>query len=145
MLRLTSPAFASGGPIPVRYTCDGADEVPPLTWSGVPPEAKSLALVCSDPDAPRGTFYHWAIHAIPPDTSQLPRPGLSEAVNDFGKPGYGGPCPPRGHGPHHYHFRLYALDVASLPLGRQARCAEVEHLARQHAVAEADYVGIYSR
>ncbi|WP_448192746.1 YbhB/YbcL family Raf kinase inhibitor-like protein [Azospirillum sp. sgz301742] len=145
MLHLTSPAVASGGRIPERHTCDGRDEKLPLAWSGVPQEAKSLALVCSDPDAPRGTFYHWAVYNIPPDGTHLPVHGVPEAVNDFGRAGYGGPCPPRGHGPHHYHFRLYALDVPALPLGAGTRCADIERLARQHAIAEAELVGIYER
>jgi phosphatidylethanolamine-binding protein (PEBP) family uncharacterized protein len=95
MLHLASPAIASGGRIPERHTCDGRDETLPLAWTGVPVEAKSLALVCSDPDAPRGTFYHWAVYNIPPDGTRLPAYGVPEAVNDFGKAGYGGPCPLR--------------------------------------------------
>ncbi|WP_431858070.1 YbhB/YbcL family Raf kinase inhibitor-like protein [Azospirillum sp.] len=145
MLHLTSPAVASGGRIPERHTCDGRNEELPLVWGGVPAGAKSLALVCSDPDAPRGTFHHWAVYDIPPDAIGLPARGAHEAVNDFGQPGYGGPCPPRGHGPHHYHFRLYALDVPTLSLGPRTRCADVEQAARRHAIAEADLVALYSR
>ena len=147
-MHLASRAFENGGRIPDRFTCDGDNEMPPLEWTGVPPEARSLALVCSDPDAPSGTFYHWAVQDIPPDVRHLPdrtHSGMREAVNDFGRSGYGGPCPPRGHGFHHYHFRLYALDVPTLGLGPKTRCPEVERLARRHVLAEADLIGIYGR
>ena len=110
-MHLASRAFENGGRIPGRFTCDGDNEMPPLEWTGVPPEARSLALVCSDPDAPSGTFHHWAVYDIPPDVRHLPErkcAGMREAVNDFGRTGYGGPCPPRGHGSHRYCFRLYA-------------------------------------
>jgi hypothetical protein len=95
-MHLASRAFENGGRIPGRFTCDGDNEMPPLEWTGVPPEARSLALVCSDPDAPSGTFHHWAVYDIPPDVRHLPertRAGMREAVNDFGRTGYGGPCP----------------------------------------------------
>ena len=147
-MHLASRAFENGGRIPDRFTCDGDNEMPPLEWTGVPPEARSLALVCSDPDAPSGTFHHWAVYDIPPDVRHLPertRAGMREAVNDFGRTGYDGPCPPRGHGSHRYYFRLYALDVPTLGLDPKARCPEVERLARRHALAEAALIGLYGR
>lgn len=147
-MHLASRAFEPGGRIPSRFTCDGGDETPPLDWTDVPPETRSLALVCSDPDAPSGTFYHWAVFDIPTDVRHLPdigRAGLREAVNDFGRPGYRGPCPPHGHGLHHYHFRLYALDVPTLGLGPTVRCPEVERAARRHALANAELTVLYGR
>ena len=151
-LRLTTGAFENAGRIPRRFTCDGANVSPPLAWSGVPPEARSFAIVCSDPDAPGGTFHHWAIFDIPSGTAALAedcaRGGSGEwheALNDFGKKGYGGPCPPRGHGDHHYHFRLFALATERLPLGPRPSCRDVERAARDHLVAEAEVVGIYAR
>ena len=105
-LVITSPAIPPDGEIPAQYTCDGADISPPLTWSGVPDDAKSLVLIVEDPDAPSGAFYHWAIFDIPAGSRGLdagysatrPATGFREARNDFRKVGYGGPCPPKGHG-----------------------------------------------
>ena len=102
---LTSPAFQAGDKVPVKYTCSGQDVSPPLEWQDVPPDAKSLVLICLDPDAPSGVFHHWAIFDMLPDTPELTEgiarkesiPGGSrQAINDFGKSGYSGPCPPRG-------------------------------------------------
>src|SRR5579863_9714413 len=107
-MRFTSMAFAQKGNIPSRFTCDGGDVSPALAWSGVPANARSFAIVCSDPDAPAGVWYHWAIYDIPSEMTNLPEDlGIdagapTQALNDFGKWGYGGPCPPRGHGLHHY-------------------------------------------
>jgi Raf kinase inhibitor-like YbhB/YbcL family protein len=148
---LTSPAFAQGKSIPSRFTCDGGDYAPPLAWSGAPPETRSFALVCHDPDAPSGDFYHWAAFDIAADAASLPeslgpkKPPIREAINDFGRRGYGGPCPPGGHGQHHYHFTLYALDVPHLALAVNVRCREVERAAKAHALARADLIGTYSR
>lgn len=150
-LNMTTTAFQSGGRIPHRFTCDGANHSPPLSWSGAPAAARSFAIVCSDPDAPGGTFYHWAIFDIPRDTAALAErtegsgAGWHEALNDFGKKGYGGPCPPHGHGDHRYRFRLFALDTERLPLGRRPTCRDVERIASEHIVAEAEIVGLYSR
>ncbi|MCS6879253.1 MAG: YbhB/YbcL family Raf kinase inhibitor-like protein [Geminicoccaceae bacterium] len=152
-MRLASPAFAAGGRIPERYTCDGADLSPPLSWSGAPVSTRSFVLVCEDPDAPAGTWYHWAVFDIPADQTSLPE-GLAktekvgrlrQAINDFRKPGYGGPCPPRGHGTHHYRFRLLALSVGSLPLGPRPGCREVLSAAEPHILAGTELVGTYSR
>lgn len=148
---LTSAAFMQGKSIPSRFTCDGDDYPPPLAWSRAPRETRSFALVCHDPDAPSGDWYHWAAFDIPADAAGLaeslgPRKApVREAINDFGKSGYGGPCPPEGHGRHHYHFKLYALDVAHLELPASVRCREVERAAKAHALATAELIGTYSR
>jgi Raf kinase inhibitor-like YbhB/YbcL family protein len=152
-LQLTSPAFAPGARIPVRHSCEGEDLSPPLAWSDVPAEAESLALFCDDPDAPAGTWHHWALFDLPPTTTELrmgyPRDatvgGTRQAVNDFGVTGYRGPCPPPGHGTHHYHFRLLALDVAKLVVRDRAKCREALAAARLHAIAIAELIGTYSR
>ena len=150
-MRLTSTAFAGGGAIPRLYTCDGADVSPTLAWSGAPAGTRSFALVCSDPDAPSGVWYHWAAYDIPATTTSLPEhcpaeaSGFAQARNGFGRRGYGGPSPPRGHGRHHYYFKLFALDVARLGLGPSASCRDVEEAAEAHAIATVELVGVYSR
>lgn len=152
-MQLTSSAFANGETIPRRYTGEGDDMSPPLAWSGAPRDTKSLALICDDPDAPGGTFRHWAAYDIAPDQAELPeafprRAGtghLKQAVNDFGRAGYGGPMPPRGHGPHHYRFRLIALDTDHLRLDKEASVRDVEKAALAHKLAEAALVGLYER
>jgi Raf kinase inhibitor-like YbhB/YbcL family protein len=112
-IRLTSTAFDDGATIPERFTCDGDEVSPPLAWSGVPAEARSLALLVEDPDAPGGTFVHWTVFAIPPDTTGMEAgrvpAGAREGENSFGDSAYGGPCPPEGDEPHRYVFTLYAL------------------------------------
>lgn len=152
-LSLKSSAFSNGARIPLRHTCDGVNSSPPLAWSGVPPGAKALVLVCSDPDAPGGTFHHWAVYNISPDATGLEEGVrgtsggqiLLEAVNDFGRPGYGGPCPPYGHGPHRYVFRLSALSETLAGVHVTARCAEIIKLAKAHEIASAELVGVYER
>lgn len=152
-LTLSSPVFSDGGPMPERFTRDGANVSPPLKWSGVPDGTKSLALVVEDPDAPGGTFGHWAVFNIEPDATGLPeaeggKPGpdaLRQGKNDFGNAHYDGPEPPRGHGVHHYHFRLAALDVPSIDLPGQVGVAELWKEARKHALAETELVGTYER
>ena len=122
-LALTSPAIPPGGPIPAEYTCDGTDISPPLVWSGVPGGTQSLLVVIADPDAPGGTFYHWAIYGVPrrgwpglnAGFSRNPPAGVRQARNDFGTIGYRGPCPPRG-STHHYRIELYALSRPTLDL-----------------------------
>ena len=145
-LELTSSAFRDGQPIPTQYSCDGADQSPPLQWGQPPAGTRSFALVVDDPDAPSGTFRHWGAFDIPPSTRSMAAgqaPG-SQAANDFGKVGYGGPCPPKGHGPHHYHFKLFALDVERLGLGNP-KIADLEREARKHAIAEGELIGTYER
>lgn len=150
-MQLRSSGFSHDGAIPSRFTCDGDDLPPPLAWSGAPAGTRSFALVCHDPDAPSGDWYHWAVFDISAGDHELAegdgprnRP-QREAVNDFGKRGWGGPCPPRGHGHHHYHFKIYALDVERLDLPANTRCRNVERAAAGHALASAELVGIYSR
>jgi len=151
--RLSSPEFAADARIPKRFTCEGDDVSPPLQWQGAPPETRSFALLCDDPDAPAGTWHHWALFDMPPDVTRLaaayptdPRVGdTRQALNDFRRSGYGGPCPPRGHGTHHYRFRLLALSVAKLDLPKTARCPDVEAAARSHVVSETVLTGTYSR
>jgi len=146
-LTLTSTAFGERQPIPVRYSCDGADELPVLNWGEPPAGTKSFALVIDDPDAPGGAFRHWGVFDIPASARSLGgnQHVGTEVQNDFGKPGYGGPCPPKGHGPHHYHFKLFALNVDRLNLSPGARAADVENEASKHAIAQGELVGTYER
>jgi Raf kinase inhibitor-like YbhB/YbcL family protein len=112
-IRVSSPAFQAGGPIPRRFTCDGEDVSPPLAWSRVPEATRALALLVEDPDAPDGTFVHWTLYDIPARIEALAQdrvpPDAREGENSFGDHGYGGPCPPEGDAPHRYQFVLYAL------------------------------------
>lgn len=152
-MHITSPGFASGASIPRRFTCDGEDLSPPLEWTAPPAAARSFALLCDDPDAPGGKWRHWAAYDIPGDQTALPEGAgqhgdgsrFKQAVNDFHRGGYGGPCPPHGHGTHRYHFRLLALSIDRLPLGAKPMCRDVEQEARKHVLAEATLVGIYQR
>lgn len=149
---LHSPVFEAGDRLPNLYTCLGPNLSPPLAWDGVPEEVMSFAITCEDPDAPKGTFRHWAVYDIPATARELPEgfgngdhPGIRQAVNDFGKTGYGGPCPPPGHGEHHYHFRIFALNVEALPLGDEPTVADVAEAARHRIVAESELTGVFSR
>jgi Raf kinase inhibitor-like YbhB/YbcL family protein len=145
-LRVSSPAFASGSEIPRKYTCDGQNAAPPLEWSGVPQQAKSLAVICEDPDATSGTFTHWVLYDIPSSSDGLPehpKTGTS-GVNNFGTTGFSGPCPPKKDHAHHYHFHVYALDVESLgPSGLSKE--DAVNAMRAHIVAEGELVGTYKR
>lgn len=150
---LSSPAFTQGQVIPKKYTCDGENVSPPLQWSGAPAGTRSFVLIVEDPDAPSGVFRHWAVYNLPPERTALPEGagadappgGLSQGVNDFGHARYDGPCPPPGHGTHHYHFRLAALDTPRLALRPNARVAEIWRAAEPHILAEAELVGTYAR
>lgn len=152
-LRLQSPAFKDGDPVPRQHSCEDADISPALSWSGLPDNCRSLALVCEDPDAPGGIWYHWAIFDIPAGTHDLAeglpakdRIGvMRQAVNSFHRIGYGGPCPPPGHGRHHYRFRLFALPAEALNVPTKPSCAMVEAAAKKLAIAEALLVGTYQR
>jgi Raf kinase inhibitor-like YbhB/YbcL family protein len=150
---LSSPEFEDGQRIPRRYTCEGADVSPPLQWTDPPNGTRSLALIVDDPDAPRGTWVHWILYDLPPTTRSLPegvpktgllRDGGRQGRNGFGDVGYGGPCPPRGHGPHRYFFKLYALDAeVDLPPG-----TTIEHVRSaidRHTIASTQLMGVYSR
>ena len=143
-LDLTSTAFQEGQAIPAQFSCDGANQPPPLAWGEPPAGTKSFALVMDDPDAPGGTFRHWGAYNIPASARSVTG-SYAEAVNDFGKPGYGGPCPPKGHGPHHYRFKLFALDADRLDLGGDAKVADVEQNAERHAVGRGELTGLYER
>ena len=149
---VTTATFAPGGPIPRASTCDGDDRSPGLAWNEVPIETRSLAVVCDDPDAPRGTWVHWVLFNLPADAVELtpgvPRlpelpSGARQGVNDGGAIGYSGPCPPRG-GPHRYFFHVYALDI-SLNLAPGASRAHLDREMTGHVLAEAAVMGTYSR
>ena len=146
-LSLTSSAFRNGRPIPQRFSCDGYNQSPPLQWGEPPEGTKSFALTIDDPDAPSGTFRHWAVFDIPPATRSMAagdRIGV-QGMNDKGMPGYTGPCPPQGNPPHHYHFRLFALSVEKLGLAPTAHVKEVEDAAEKHAIGQAELIGTYQR
>ena len=151
-LSITSGAFPAGGEIPRKYTCDGDDLAPPLAFEGVPEGAHSLALIVDDPDAPdpaapKRVWVHWVLHDLPPDTAGLPEggdtpPGARAGSNDWGRTGYGGPCPPIGR--HRYFFRLYALDTVLGDLGAPGK-AKLLAAMEGHVVARAELMGTYRR
>lgn len=146
-LGLASEAFDNGQPIPRQYGCDGGDVTPELHWTDPPAGTKSFALVVDDPDAPGGTFHHWGVFNIPASVRSIgggQRAG-TEVDNDFGKPGYSGPCPPRGNRPHHYHFKLFALASDRLAISTTPKPADIETAARKSAIAEGELVGTYER
>lgn len=145
-LRISSPAFADGAQIPRRFTADGEDVSPALTWTEGPHETRSWVVLCEDPDAPRGVFTHWLAWDLPAGRRGLDeheREGLVEGENDFGQRGWRGPSPPRGK-PHRYVFRLFALD-AQLGLGAGASRAELERAMEGHVLSEARVTGMYGR
>lgn len=146
-LRVTVPSFGNGGDIPMRFTCDGEDGSPALDWTGEPPGTKSFALIMDDPDAPHRTWNHWLTWDIPSNVHSLPEHASlgKSGMNDFGRRGYGGPCPPKGGGPHRYFFRLFALDIATLGLSDGAKRPALEKAIKRHAIAEAAYMGRYER
>ena len=151
-MKLTSAAWTEGRPIPAKYTCNGPNVSPPLAWNDAPAGTRSFAMICDDPDAPIGTWVHWVIYALPATatglaektavTETLPD-GTRQGINDFGRFGYGGPCPPPG-GPHHYRFKLYALDAA-LSIKPRANAEELLRAMEGHILAEARLVGTYQR
>jgi len=147
---LTSSAFGEGAVIPQGYTCDGADKSPELIWDDAPSETRSFALIVHDPDAPKGDFTHWLLWDIPGNATRLAEDagGASAGTagrNSFGSVGYGGPCPPPGHGAHRYFFDLYALDVESLGLSHEAQRADVEAAIKGHVLSQAQQMGRYER
>jgi Raf kinase inhibitor-like YbhB/YbcL family protein len=153
-LILTTGAFTAGGSIPSKYTCDGADVSPALSWSGTPAGTVAFALIADDPDAPAGTWVHWVLFNLPGTATSLPEGvaktdqladlgGALQGRNDFRRVGYGGPCPPPGK-PHRYFFKLYALNAA-LPLKAAATKQEVERAMRGHVLAETSLMGTYAR
>jgi len=151
-IALTSPAFPANGSIPPVHTCDGRELSPALAWSGVPPSARSLALIVDDPDAPRGTWVHWVLYDIPPSAGGLAEgagsgsgalpPGTRRGRNDFERDGYGGPCPPSGR--HRYFHKLYALDSVLGDLHEPTK-ADLERAMEGHVLARGELVGTYQR
>jgi Raf kinase inhibitor-like YbhB/YbcL family protein len=154
-LTINSTAFANGGKIPKKYTCEGQDTAPPLSWSGVPAGAKSLALIVDDPDAPdpkapKTTWVHWVLYDLAADSNGLPEgvkssalpAGAKDGTNDWKRAGYGGPCPPIGR--HRYFFKLYALDVALAGLDKPSKAA-VEKAMQGHILAQAELIGTYQK
>ncbi len=155
-MEVTSPAFDDGGEIPERFTCEGQDVSPALQLSGVPEEAGTLAIIVDDPDAPRPEpWVHWLIWNLPTATTEIPEAyppsgdgrklaGSAQGENDFGDVGYGGPCPPPGHGTHRYRFRVYAVD-GPLDVAEGASRAELEKAMQGRILAEAELTGTYER
>ena len=153
VMQLTSAAFAEGAAIPNKYTCEGQDVSPPLSWSGLPGGARSLALIVDDPDAPdpaapRMTWVHWVLYNLPPQSQGLPEgaaslsAGTKQGRSDFGRTGYGGPCPPVGR--HRYFHKLYALDTV-LPDLREPTKAQLELAMKGHVLAQAQLIGTYRK
>jgi len=152
-MTITSPAFTAGASIPTVYTCEGNDISPALAWAGVPAEAKSLALIVDDPDAPdpakpKMVYVHWVLYNLPPNStglaeaiSQLP-PGTREGTNDWKRTSYGGPCPPIGR--HRYFFKLYALDCVLPDLGPATK-PELLRAIDGHIVEQAELMGTYQK
>jgi Raf kinase inhibitor-like YbhB/YbcL family protein len=149
---LQCPAFAPGSEIPAPYTCDGRDRSPALRWTVPPPNTKGFALIVDDPDAPAGTWVHWVLYGIGATVLELPEgvpaedsvSGIgTQGVNDFGKVGYGGPCPPRGPA-HRYFFKLYALDV-ELTLPPRKTKADLLKAIEGHVLGQAELMGRYKR
>ena len=144
-LKVTSSAFQEGGDIPAKFSCDGANTSPPLKISGVPAEAKTLVLIVDDPDAPSGLFTHWVIWNLSPQTGTIAEGGApsgTHGTNDFGKSGYGGPCPPSG--THRYYFKVFALD-RQLDLAAGAKRSQLDSAIKDHVIAQGQLMGRYSR
>ena len=150
-IKITSTAFEDGDMIPSKYTCDGKNISPPLQWGAVPAETKSIAVICDDPDAPMGTWVHWVLFNLPPQTTQLPEDfpadetladGTRQGVTDFGTTGYGGPCPPSG--THRYFFKIYALD-AKIDTVSVIDKAELLKKMEGHILAQGQLMAKYKR
>ncbi len=151
-LSVKSTAFAEGNPIPKKHSCQGSDVSPALSWEGIPAEAKSIALIVDDPDAPGGTWVHWLAYNIPATLRGLPEAvpdqrvldnGIRQGKNDFGKIGYGGPCPPPGP-VHRYYFKVYALNSV-LEVEAGATKAQLETVMKSRILAEGRLMGTYRR
>jgi hypothetical protein len=145
-MTITSPAFKNNKHIPAKYTCDGENVNPPLEIKDVPGNAQSLVLISDDPDAPGGTWVHWTVWNIDPKTTEIAEnsvpEGAVEGVTDFGKPGYGGPCPPPG--THRYFFKLFALDT-KLDLSENTTAKDLEAAMEGHIIEKAELIGLYRR
>lgn len=155
-IEIKSEEVEADGSIPTKFTADGQNVSPPIRWSGLPKGTKELAMIVEDPDAPRAEpFVHWVVYRIPAEAPGLPEAlppeanlstprGAVQGVNSFGKVGYGGPAPPKGHGTHHYHFRLYALDTPlNVEGGLDSKSLTVAMSG--HVLGQADLVGTYAR
>lgn len=151
-MQVTSTAFRDGETIPGQYTADGKNVSPPVRWAGAPKGVKSFAVICEDPDAPRGTWIHWVLFNVPADRHELPEAvpadqdvlqGARQGTNSFKKIGYGGPDPPRGK-PHHYLFKVYALD-ATLDLPAGATQEQLVTAMQGHVLAQGQLTGLYGR
>ena len=150
---LNSPAFARNARIPKQFTRDGDNLSPPMHWEGAPSRARSYALVVEDADAPRGTFHYWAAYDIPADAHNLPQgagsgelgAAIRMGINDFGNSHYDGPQSPAGRGQHHYHFRLFALDVRELDVPDDCSAEQVLEAAVAHSLAQTEAVGVFGR
>ncbi len=150
-IKITSSAFEDGGMIPAKYTCDGADVSPPLQWDAVPEGTKSIALICDDPDAPMGTWVHWVLFNLLAEARELAENipaeetlpnGAMQGVSDFGRIGYGGPCPPGG--THRYFFKVYALDTkVDLQAGTDKR--QLLKAMEGHILEQGQLIGEYKR
>ncbi len=150
-IKITSSAFEDQGLITPKYTCDGEDISPPLQWEQLPQDTRSIALICDDPDAPIGTFVHWVLFNLPPETTELPESfpddetlpdGTRQGVSDFGKTGYGGPCPPSG--THRYFFKIYALNT-KVDLVAVADKPALLKAMEGHILAQGQLIGKYKR
>lgn len=150
-IKITSSAFSEGGLIPAKYTCDGSDISPPLQWESVPDGTMSIALISDDPDAPVGTWVHWVIYDLPAETRELEENipgdkilpnGARQGLSDFGRIGYGGPCPPSG--THRYFFKIYALDK-KLELAAGAKKSELLDAMEGHILGQGQLIGKYKR
>jgi len=150
-IKITSSAFADGGLIPVKYTCDDADVSPPLQWDAVPEGTKSVALICDDPDAPMGTWVHWVLFNLPAETKELAENippdrtlpnSAKQGTSDFGRIGYGGPCPPSG--THRYFFKIYTLD-AEVDLKAGANKRQLLGAMEGHILGQGQLIGKYKR
>lgn len=150
---IRSAAFNPGEPIPARYTCDGEDISPSLAWEGQPENTASFVLIVDDPDAPRGVFTHWVVYDIPPNVNELPEAvtatdrlenGGIQGRNSWNKLGYNGPCPPAGPA-HHYHFKLYAMDVPTLTLNPGQSKDRLLNAMQGHILAQTEVIGTYQR
>jgi len=144
-MKITSSAFREGESIPSKFTCDGGDTSPPLQIADVPSGAKSVVLIADDPDAPGGLFNHWLIWNIPPQSSSIAEgiaPKGVQGINDFGKSGYGAPCPPSGM--HRYYFRVFALD-RELDLHSGAKRSQLDAAMKGHVIAQGELIGRYAR
>ena len=141
---ITSAAFAEGATIPKQFTCDGENTPPAIVLSNPPEGTRSFALIMDDPDAPKGTFTHWLAYDIPASKTELQVDAGKTLRNSFGRDGYGGPCPPLGHGSHRYFFKVYALDLPVLASAMTTR-QDLEKAIEMHTLGTAQLMGRYER